>query len=71
MELCLRGAARHGPELPFRMRQVTKYGVWEKLTEPFCEELVTVKIKYSQPAGLGTHERNYRALVMIITETLA
>lgn len=35
MELCLRGAARHGPELPFRMRQVTKYGVWEKLTEPF------------------------------------
>lgn len=71
MESCLRGAACQGPELPFRMRQVTKSLVWEKLTEPFCEELVTIKIKYSPPAGLGSRERNHRVLVPIITETLA
>lgn len=32
---------------------------------------MTIKINYSQPAGLGSQERNYRVLVMIIRKTLA
>lgn len=32
---------------------------------------MTIKINYSQPAGLGSQERNYRVLVMIIMKTLA